>query len=157
MNNSEEKSDMVNGLSKVKENINQKQYSLKNYEANIQSSVGNIFTSIIDTLIKVSKYIDSRKCNIIEVNAGKDVVYPITKDSVVKHSFPDVEKLCNKTRFNQWFEFADRDEIYDPSKINNKYGYIVFKHKEFDFSEETVLSFEDNSYSITPGLEQLSI
>ena len=78
----------------------------------------------------------------------------IKKDFILVNSFSNEQKQSNKSRFNHWFESSDKDKLYGPSNINND-GNIILGNKEINFNEDNILSFEGNSYSLTPGLEEL--
>lgn len=141
----DEYSSVLNELVKAKENIKRKFNILKNGEANVQSLVAHTLKPIIDPLTEIS---NKNKKNLDTINSNTE------KDFILENSFSNEQKQSNKSRFNHWFESSDKDKLYGPSNINND-GNIILGNKEINFNEENILSFEGNSYSLTPGLEQL--
>lgn len=174
----DEYSSILNELVKAKENIKRKFSILKNGEANVQSLVTHTLKPIIDPLTEITKKknLDTNNSNIEknvvykEPSIKKDFILENSffenkknldtnnlnteKDFILENSFSDEQKQSNKSRFNHWFQSPNKDKLYGPSNISND-GYIILGNKEINFNEENILSFEDNSYLLTPGLEQL--
>jgi len=146
-------SSVLNEIIKAKENIKRKFNLLKNNEANTQSLVEHTFKPLIEPLTEISQ--KTEKYNTFEPKIEKEYSkVPIAKDLIIENSLSINQKQNNKSRLKHWFESNDRDKIYGPSKIID-HDHILLGNKEIEFNEENIISFDGQSYTLTPGLEQL--
>jgi hypothetical protein len=145
-----EYSSVLNEIIKAKENIKRKFNLLKNDEADTQSLVEHTFKPLIEPLTEISQKTEKYKPK-IEKEYSK---VPIEEDSIIENSLSIDQKPNNESKFKNWFESNDRDKIYGPSKIIDR-DHILLGNKEIQLNEENILRFDDHSYTLTSGLEQL--
>jgi len=121
----DECSSVLNEIIKAKRNIKRKYDLLRSGEANTRSLVEHTFKPIIEPLTEI-------------------------KDSIIENSVSVDQK---PSIFDHWFQSNARDKIYGPRSGR---GHIpLLGNKEIEFNDENILSFDDQSYPLTPGLEQL--
>jgi hypothetical protein len=149
-----EYSSVLNEIIKAKENIKRKFNLLKNDEADTQSLVEHTFKPLIEPLTEISQ--KTEKYSTFKPKIEKEYSkVPIEEgDSIIENSLSIDQKPNNETKFKNWFESNERDKIYGPSKIIDR-DHILLGNKEIEFNEENILSFDDQSYTLTHGLEQL--
>jgi hypothetical protein len=170
-----EYSSVLNEIVKAKENIKRKLFALKNGEANFESLVAHTLKPLIEPLTEISK-----KNNNLDINPSiqkntykkedqtydsannipdedqtydsansiteKDQIYDSAKANIV----PDEEQFI-KLNISNWFDSSNLDRIYGPKQFFND---IKLGIKDVKFNGNTLI-IEDNSYWLTPGLEQL--
>ena len=154
---------VLNEVAKAKENIKRKFNLSKNYEANTQSLVEHTLKPIKYPLIEIS----NKNINMIDTIIEKyDTIEPKIKnyntiESKIEEGsfkFKKEEETYNpyekqkQSWFNKWYRASDIDRIYGPKELSN--GQIKLGEKELIF-DGNMLIIEDNSYSLTQGLEQL--
>jgi hypothetical protein len=157
-----EYSSVLNEIVKAKENIKRKLFALKNGEANVESLVAHTLKPLIEPLTEISK-----KNNNLDINPSlqkktykkEDQTYDTvnnipdenqTYDSAKDNIVPDEEQFI-KLNISNWFDSSNLDRIYGPKQFFND---IKLGVKDVKFNGNTII-IEDNSYWLTPGLEQL--